>query len=312
MSEYFHMLRELGVFCQTQRVRSLFQRLVFGSIHEMSAKRPMGRCPITDPALDVGDVDAVIWRGEYFSAVPGDEPSSWCPDTLPNTTMDARDPKETHLSAATHAALRCLGMQLHLEVTEKGNVRCAPCTDGATIAWTTRPYDDGNGICRDHAQVCTISANSGRLLPVVPWDGEERACGAGRSHRHLLNFCQGHPSPMQRALGPAAAHHRRMLSRLFPRSIRRQRRSGSGQDAPTDRKKLLSAAGTEAARRKACRPRLRLSVMTLLLLVPVRCFFCLPLLPPWQHSIELRCGRRCAARRLRFLLRGLYSSLDAQ
>ncbi|RNC37799.1 hypothetical protein TcCL_NonESM13018 [Trypanosoma cruzi] len=32
----------------------------------------------------------------------------------------------------------------------------------------------GNVICRDHAQVCTISATSGSLLPVVPWDGEER------------------------------------------------------------------------------------------------------------------------------------------
>ncbi|RNC60159.1 hypothetical protein TcCL_ESM02111 [Trypanosoma cruzi] len=34
-----------------------------------------------------------------------------------------------------------------------------------------------------------------------------------------------------------------------------------------------------------------------LLLVPVRCFFCLPLLPRCQHSIELQCGRSCAARR---------------
>ncbi|KAF8277386.1 hypothetical protein TcBrA4_0111460 [Trypanosoma cruzi] len=58
---------------------------------------------------------------------------------------------------------------------------------------------------------------------------------------------------------------------------------------------------------------LRLPVMTLpLLLVPVPCFFCLPLLPPWQHSMDLRCGRRCAARQLRFLLRGPHSALDAQ
>ncbi|EKG02298.1 hypothetical protein TCSYLVIO_006680 [Trypanosoma cruzi] len=33
----------------------------------------------------------------------------------------------------------------------------------------------GSVICRGHAQVCTISAASVRLLPVVPWDGEERA-----------------------------------------------------------------------------------------------------------------------------------------
>ncbi|RNC51320.1 surface protease GP63 [Trypanosoma cruzi] len=170
----------------------------------------MGRCPITDPALDVRDIDAVIWRGEYLSAMPGDEPSSWCPDTLPTNTTDARDSEETHLSVAMHAALRCLSMHLHLEVTEKGNVRCVPCTDGATIAWATPPYDEGNVICRDHAQVCTISATSGSLLPLVPWDGEERACGAGRFHRHLLKKdCHGLPSPLRRALRPTAAHHRR-------------------------------------------------------------------------------------------------------
>ncbi|RNF05620.1 hypothetical protein TcG_10765 [Trypanosoma cruzi] len=52
--------------------------------------------------------------------------------------------------------------------------------------------------------------------------------------------------------------------------------------------------------------------LLLLLLVPVRCFFCLSLLPPWQHSIDLLCGRRCAARRLLFLLLGPHSALDAQ
>ncbi|RNF00638.1 surface protease GP63 [Trypanosoma cruzi] len=74
-----------------------------------------------------------------------------------------------------HAALRCLGMQVRLRVTEEGNIRCVSCTDGATIAWATRPYAGRNVICRGHAQVCTISATSVRLLPVVPWDGEERA-----------------------------------------------------------------------------------------------------------------------------------------
>ncbi|ESS63279.1 hypothetical protein TCDM_08931 [Trypanosoma cruzi Dm28c] len=33
----------------------------------------------------------------------------------------------------------------------------------------------GSVICRGHAQVCTISAASGSLFLVVPWDGEERA-----------------------------------------------------------------------------------------------------------------------------------------
>ncbi|EKF28614.1 hypothetical protein MOQ_007631, partial [Trypanosoma cruzi marinkellei] len=49
--------------------------------------------------------------------------------------------------------------------------------DGATIAWATGPYGEGSVVCRDHAQVCTISATAGSLLPVVPWDGEERVWG---------------------------------------------------------------------------------------------------------------------------------------
>ncbi|RNF05868.1 surface protease GP63 [Trypanosoma cruzi] len=80
------------------------------SIHEMSAKRLTDSCPITDSALDVRDIEGVIWRGEYLSAVPGDEPSSWCLDTPPTNTTDARDPEETYLGAAMHVALRCLGM----------------------------------------------------------------------------------------------------------------------------------------------------------------------------------------------------------
>ncbi|RNC52277.1 surface protease GP63, partial [Trypanosoma cruzi] len=94
---------------------------------------------------------------------------------LPTNTTDARDPEETYLSAAMHAALGCLVMQVRLRVVEEGGVRWVPCTDGATIAWATRPYDEGSVACRGHAQVCTISATAGSLLPVVPWDGEERA-----------------------------------------------------------------------------------------------------------------------------------------
>ncbi|RNC40271.1 surface protease GP63, partial [Trypanosoma cruzi] len=129
------------------------------------------------------------------------EPSSWRLDTLLNNTTDARYPEETHLSAAMHAALRCLGMQVHLEVTEEGNVCCVSCTDGATIAWATLRYDEGSVICREHAQVCTISATSGSLLPVVPWDGEERACGAGRFHWHLPNKdCRGASVPVAESI----------------------------------------------------------------------------------------------------------------
>ncbi|RNC32425.1 surface protease GP63 [Trypanosoma cruzi] len=136
----------------------------------------MGCCPVTDSALDVRDIEGVIWRGEYSSAVPGDEPSSWPLKTLPANTKNAREPEETRLSAAAmHAALNCLCIQVHLRVTEKGNVRWAPCTDGATIKWATRLYDEGNAVCRDHAGVCRISVTGGSILLVVPWDGEERA-----------------------------------------------------------------------------------------------------------------------------------------
>ncbi|RNC52543.1 surface protease GP63 [Trypanosoma cruzi] len=109
----------------------------------------MGSCSITDSSLDVSDDDTVIWRREYLSAMPGDEPSSWCLDTLPANKTDLREPEETHLGAAVHAALRCLGMQVHLRVTEKGNVRWVSCTDGATIACVTPPHDEGNVICPD-------------------------------------------------------------------------------------------------------------------------------------------------------------------
>ncbi|ESS62017.1 hypothetical protein TCDM_10346 [Trypanosoma cruzi Dm28c] len=67
-------------------------------IHEGSAKRPMDSCPVTDPALNVRNAAAVIWRGEYLSAVPGNKPSSWCPDTPLTNTTDARDPEETYIS----------------------------------------------------------------------------------------------------------------------------------------------------------------------------------------------------------------------
>ncbi|ESS55762.1 surface protease GP63 [Trypanosoma cruzi Dm28c] len=110
MSEYCYMLCDVGVpakRCASDRYsRGWYLR----SVHERSAKQPMGRCPITDPAPDLRDADAVIWRGECLFAMPGDEPSSWCLDTLPNNTTDARDPEETYLSAAMHAALRCPGM----------------------------------------------------------------------------------------------------------------------------------------------------------------------------------------------------------
>ncbi|KAF5215155.1 surface protease GP63 [Trypanosoma cruzi] len=201
MSEYPHMLCELGVpvKCCASDLYSIGWCL--GSVHKMSAERPMDSCLIIDPALDVRDADAVIWRGECLFAMPGDRLSSWCSDTLPTNTTHARDPEETYLSAAMHAALGCLVMQVRLRVVEKGGVRWVPCTDGATIAWATRPHGEGSVACRGHAQVCTISAAAGSLLPVVSWDGEEGGCGAGRSHRHLLDKdCEGTSVPVTESI----------------------------------------------------------------------------------------------------------------
>ncbi|EKG07731.1 surface protease GP63, putative, partial [Trypanosoma cruzi] len=167
MGEYLHMLCELGVPVECCVSDLYSSGWCLGSVHKMSAKRAMDSCPVIDPALDVRDADAVIWRGECLSAMPGDRPSSWCPDTLPTNTTDARDPEETYLSAAMHAALGCLVMQVRLGVVEKGGVRWVPCTDGATIAWATRPYGGGSVACRGHAQVCTVSAAVGSPHPCM-------------------------------------------------------------------------------------------------------------------------------------------------
>ncbi|ESS63195.1 hypothetical protein TCDM_09063 [Trypanosoma cruzi Dm28c] len=169
----------------------------------------------------------------------------------------------------------------------------------------------GSVICRGHAQVCTISAASGRLLPVVPWDGEERACGAGRFHRHLPNKdCRGTSVPVAESIETGRGTTPKDVDSAAPQaSIDR----GEVYPARMPRQTARSFSRRQGSKQRDGRQAgLRLSVMTLPLLVPVRCFFCLPLLPPWQHSMALRCGRRCAARRLRFLLRGPRSALDAQ
>ncbi|EKF99468.1 hypothetical protein TCSYLVIO_009612 [Trypanosoma cruzi] len=75
----------------------------------------------------------------------------------------------------------------------------------------------------------------------------------GSTGIYRTRIAAGHPSPLRRALRPAAAPTEGCRLSCSS-SIHRQRRSVPGQDAPTDRKKLLSAAGTEAARRTAGRP----------------------------------------------------------
>ncbi|KAF5221965.1 Leishmanolysin [Trypanosoma cruzi] len=62
MGKYPYRFCESGVplkCCASDRYSSGW---CLGSIHEISAKRPMDSCPIIDPALDARDIDAVIWR----------------------------------------------------------------------------------------------------------------------------------------------------------------------------------------------------------------------------------------------------------
>ncbi|KAF5214867.1 hypothetical protein ECC02_012494 [Trypanosoma cruzi] len=174
LSKYSHMFCNIndGVKrCASDRYSSgRCQR----SIIEFSKQHSMDSCPIIDPAMDVRDLEAVFEEGKYLSARPGDKPSSWCLDTLPTNTTDTRYPGYTYLSAAMHAELKCLGMQVHLKVTEKRGISWVPFTDGATITWDTPPYDKENVICPNYAEVCTISATGGSVLPAVRWDGKER------------------------------------------------------------------------------------------------------------------------------------------
>ncbi|RNC37871.1 surface protease GP63 [Trypanosoma cruzi] len=89
-------------------------------IHESSAKRPMDSCPITDPALDVRNgADAVIWEGRTFVC----DAWGWVLFVVSGHASHQHDGCEgpgrnIHLGAAMHAALKCLGMQVHLEVTK--------------------------------------------------------------------------------------------------------------------------------------------------------------------------------------------------
>ncbi|EKG08084.1 surface protease GP63, putative, partial [Trypanosoma cruzi] len=157
LSKYSHMFcnRDDGVKrCASDRYSSgRCQR----SIIELSKKQSMDSCPIIDPAMDVWDLEVVFEGRKYLSARPGDMPSSWCLDTLPTNTTHEKFTGHTYLSAAMHAELKCLGMQVHLKVTEKRKSDWVPFTDGATITWDTPPYDKENVICPNYAEVCTIS-----------------------------------------------------------------------------------------------------------------------------------------------------------
>ncbi|KAF5215948.1 Leishmanolysin [Trypanosoma cruzi] len=66
MSEYCYMVCDVGVPVKRCASDRYSRGWYLGSIHEMSAKRSMGRCPITDPALDVRNIEGVIWEGRIF------------------------------------------------------------------------------------------------------------------------------------------------------------------------------------------------------------------------------------------------------
>ncbi|EKG04945.1 surface protease GP63, putative, partial [Trypanosoma cruzi] len=134
----------------------------------------MDSCPIIDPAMDVRDLEAVFEDGKCLSAMPGDMPSSWCLDTLPTNKTDGKYRGKTYLSAAMYEELKCLGTQVQLKGSEKSKSDWVRCTVGEKITGDTPLYDKENVICPNYAEVCTISATGGTILPAVSWDGKER------------------------------------------------------------------------------------------------------------------------------------------
>ncbi|RNC33805.1 surface protease GP63, partial [Trypanosoma cruzi] len=216
VSEYCYMLCDVGVPVKRCASDRYSRGWYLGSIHERSAKHSKDRCHITDPALDVRDIEAVIWGGEYLSAMPGDRPSLWSLDTLPTNTTDARDPEETYLSAAMHAALRCLVMQVRLRVTEEGNVRWSH-------ARTERRLRGPLDRTMREALLAVATRRCARYLPPAAVSFRwfcvtaRRGCGAGRSHRHLLDKdCEGASVPVTESIDPGRGTHTKDVVTAIP------------------------------------------------------------------------------------------------
>ncbi|EAN81991.1 surface protease GP63, putative [Trypanosoma cruzi] len=256
LSKYSHMFcnrDEVVERCASDRYsRGLCRR----SIIEFSKQHSMDSCPIIDPAMDVRDLEAVFEKEGYLSARPGDKPSSWCLDTLPTNTTDGRYPEETYLSAAMHAELKCLGMQVHVRVPEKRNVRWLPCTEEETITWDTPPYNKENVICPKYAEVCTISATGGSVIPVVSWDDEERVWGRTVRPEFLRQSSPEAPVPGAESIGSGRgtesenADSAALQSKPLPQGdaeaavAQHDHQAGSNTSTPTGREREAAPAAS--------------------------------------------------------------------
>ncbi|EKG00254.1 surface protease GP63, putative [Trypanosoma cruzi] len=215
LSKYSHMFcnRDDGVKrCASDRYS---RGWCHWSIIELSKNPPMDSCPIIDPEMEVWDLEVVFEGRKYLSARPGDMPSSWCLDTLPTNTTHEKFTGHTYLSAAMHAELKCLGTQVHLKGSEKSKSDWVRCTVGEKITGETPLYDKENVICPEYAEVCTISATGGTVLPAVSWDGKEKVWSRTVRPEFLNKVHQRRPSMLQRLLRPAVAPNRRMLTQLL-------------------------------------------------------------------------------------------------
>ncbi|RNC39596.1 putative surface protease GP63 [Trypanosoma cruzi] len=96
MNEYSLQVLRIGRSCQTLHVGSVFQWLV-SSIHEMSARRPMDSCPVIDPALNLRDIDAVIWRENICLQCLGTSPLLGVRTRFPRTRR-MRGTRRRHIS----------------------------------------------------------------------------------------------------------------------------------------------------------------------------------------------------------------------
>ncbi|PWU97361.1 putative surface protease GP63 [Trypanosoma cruzi] len=223
------------------------------SIIELSKNPPMDSCPIIDPMMEVRDLEAVFKKGEYSSARPGDMPSSWCLDTLPTNTTNENFKGHTYLSAAMYAELKCLGMQVYLKDHKNRGFGWSPCTVGEKITGDTPLYDKENAICPEYAEVCTISATGGTVLPAVPWDGKERVWDRTVKTEFLKQSSPEAPVPVAGAGEFGTTHSEDFLTmevessmgeEANPTTLQSRETTGDG-DAQPIQENMASLAGSE-------------------------------------------------------------------
>ncbi|KAF8277945.1 surface protease GP63, putative, partial [Trypanosoma cruzi] len=141
--------------------------------------------------------------------------------------------EETYLSAAMHAALGCLVMQVRLRVVEKGGVVGSHARTGRRLRG---PLD--RTVREALLAVATRRCARYPPRPAVSFRwfrGTARREGVeqdGPTGNYWTRIARGHPSPLRRALIPAVAPHRRMSTGRTPEeSVARG--EAVAPDAPT-------------------------------------------------------------------------------